>query len=81
MIKWLLFGIVLCSVDLEADSPQGEIRFQAAGDSKVWVGQELELHLDLLSTGFSFSGQQFSLPEVRGAFLLQADSFTQFSDR
>jgi hypothetical protein len=61
---------------MAADSPQAEIRFQPGREGTVWVGQELELNLDLFSTGFSFGGQQFILPEVSGAYLLQADSST-----
>ena len=61
---------------LASDNLQGEIRLQPAREGTVWVGQELELNLDLLSTGFSFGGQHFNLPEVSGAYLLQADSST-----
>ena len=59
-----------------ADNLQGEIRLQAAHEGAAWVGQEVELNLDLMSTGFSFSGQQFSLPDVAGAYLLPVDSST-----
>jgi hypothetical protein len=59
-----------------ADGVQGEIRLQPGREGPVWVGQELELNLDLFSTGFSFGGQHFNLPEVSGAYLLQADSST-----
>lgn len=78
MLPGVIFLILLlsCSGSLLADTLQGEIRLQAAREGPVWVGQELELNLDLMSTGLSFSGQQFSLPEVNGAFLMQADSST-----
>ena len=72
----LLLLALFFARELPANELQAEIRFQPARDGAVWVGQELELNLDLLSTGFSFSGQQFSLPEVGGAYLLQADSST-----
>jgi hypothetical protein len=55
---------------------QGEIRFARALDEPVWVGQEVELHLELWSDGFSFGDQLLILPEVPGGFLLQADSST-----
>ena len=76
MNKRLLMALLVFAGDLTADSLQGEIHFQPAREGTVWVGQELELQLDLMSTGFSFSGQQFSLPDVSGAYLLQADSST-----
>ncbi len=67
---------LFASNGLAADSLQGEIRFQPAREGAVWVGQELVLNLDLMSTGFSFSGQLFSLPDVAGAYLLPVDSST-----
>jgi len=76
MNRFLLLALLFVTGDLAADSLQGEIRFLPAREGPVWVGQELELQLDLMSTGFSFSGQQFSLPDVSGAYLLQADSST-----
>ena len=76
MNRHLLIALLFFAGDLTADSLRGEIRFQPAREGTVWVGQELELQLDLMSTGFSFSGQQFSLPDVSGAYLLQADSST-----
>jgi hypothetical protein len=73
---FFLLLLTLPGVSMAADSPQAEIRFQPGREGPVWVGQELELNLDLFSTGFSFGGQQFILPEVGGAYLLQADSST-----
>jgi len=54
----------------------GEIRFEVGRGGATWLGQELELHLDLWSDGVSFGDQSFLLPEVKGAYLLQADSNT-----
>ncbi len=54
----------------------GEIRLQFAAEQPVWVGQQVTLNLDLLTTGFSFGDQQFLLPEVSGGFLLQTDTTT-----
>jgi len=77
MTRLLAFALLLLSIEGQsAESVQGDIRFHADTKNVVWVGQELELQLDLLSTGFSFGGQVFSLPEVKGAYLLQADSNT-----
>ena len=55
---------------------QAELRLSAASEEPVWVGQELELYLEMWSDGFSFGSQQFVLPEVRGGFLLAGDSST-----
>jgi hypothetical protein len=55
---------------------QGEVRLLAERQEASWLGQELELYLELWSDGFSFGDQLFALPEVKGAYLLQADSST-----
>jgi hypothetical protein len=55
---------------------QGEVRLLAERQEASWLGQELELYLELWSDGFSFGEQLFVLPEVKGAYLLQADSST-----
>lgn len=55
---------------------QGEIRFAPAAEGTVWVGQKVELNLELWSTGYSFGDQVFALPEVPGGYLFQADSTT-----
>ena len=66
---------MLVSAQANADL-QGEIRFEAGREGATWLGQELELNLDLWSDGVSFGDQTFVLPEVKGAYLLQADSST-----
>lgn len=53
---------------------QAEMSFRPARAEAVWVGEKLELHLELWSNALSFSGQWYVLPEVQGAFLLQAES-------
>lgn len=70
----LLLLLLLRAGDLAALG--GEVRFFPAAEKPVWVGQELELYLELWSNGLSFSDQRFVLPEVRGAFLLQPDAST-----
>jgi hypothetical protein len=55
---------------------QAEVRFAAAGTEPVWVGEEVELHLEMWTDGLSFGDQLFVLPEVPGGFLLQGDSST-----
>ena len=72
----LLLTLFLPLAALAEDSLQGEVRFRAAADGTVWVGQQQELHLELWSTGFRFGDQQFQLPEVEGGYLLQADAST-----
>ena len=79
-VSWrcLLLGLLLLQYGytLASDRPQGDVRLNPAIEGPVWVGQELMLNLDLMSTGFTFGSQQFSLPEIRGAFLMQPDSNT-----
>jgi hypothetical protein len=74
LTELLLLVLFLKSGSLAA--LQGEVRFFPSTEEAVWVGQELELNLELWTNGFSFADQRFVLPEVRGAFLLQADAST-----
>ena len=74
---WLACLAVLLSSPTCADGELlGDIRFQAATDEVSWVGQQLELQLELWTNGFSFANQLFVLPEVKGAYLLQPDATT-----
>ena len=79
-LSWLWLTLLLLSAQLlpvaAAASLQGEVRLVAARAEPVWVGQEVELYLELWSDGFSFGDQLFALPEVKGGFLLQGDSST-----
>jgi len=61
---------------IAADDLQGDVRFAADRDGPVWVGEQVNLHLELWTDGFSFGDQQFTLPEVPGGYLLQGDSNT-----
>lgn len=75
----LLCGLALLLVPgtgSALDALQGEIRFTPAREGTVWVGEKLELNLELWTTGYSFGDQLFALPEVPGGYLLQADSTT-----
>jgi hypothetical protein len=81
LTDWLLapalLAMLLGPVRAPAAEPlRGEVRFTAAQAEPAWVGQEVELHLELWSDGFSFGDQLFVLPEVPGGFLLQGDSST-----
>lgn len=75
---WLAVAVWLAlPVAAPADAAlRGEVRFAPARTGSVWVGQEIELQLELWSTGLSFGDQLFVLPEVPGGFLLQGDSST-----
>ena len=74
----LLLAFLCLAVASPASSAQvqGEVRLLAERQRASWLGQELELYLELWSDGFSFGEQLFVLPEVKGAYLLQADSST-----
>ncbi len=77
LLAFMLASLGLASFGLAAsDEPGGEVRLIAERDSAGWVGQEVELYLELWSDGISFGDQLFQLPPVRGGFLLQADSST-----
>ena len=75
LFAWLLLGLAGTPAALAAE-PQAEIRFFADSQETPWVGEQATLNLELWSDGFSFQGQTFSLPEVKGAFLMQPDATT-----
>jgi len=71
----LMVGLLIPGVS-SAQPLQGDVRVHPSQEGAVWVGEKLDLNVELWSNGYSFSGQQFNLPEVVGAYLLQADSST-----
>jgi len=72
----LLAALLLPGTAAAADALKGDLRFAAQRDGPVWVGEQLNLYLELWTDGFSFGDQQFVLPEVPGGYLLQGDSST-----
>jgi len=69
--------VLLQAATVFAQSPDdAEIRLVAANDGPAWVGEKVDVYLDLWTRDLSFSGQAFTLPEARGGYLLQADSTT-----
>ncbi len=77
LVLALILALMVSATAIHASgSLQGEIRFAAERQGAVWLGQEVELYLDLWSDGFSFGDQLFVVPEVKGGYLLQADSNT-----
>lgn len=76
LTEWLICLLVLPGLVQAADAVESEIRFSAASEGPAWVGQEVEIYLELWSNGLSFGDQVFSVPEVPGGYLLQADAST-----
>lgn len=69
--------LLLPAAAVRAQAQEGaEIRFVAAKERPAWVGERIDLHLELWTRDLSFSGQAFTLPEVQGGYLLQPDSTT-----
>ncbi|MEN8166299.1 MAG: hypothetical protein ABFR65_02340 [Pseudomonadota bacterium] len=56
--------------------PQGQVRLSIDTEKQYWVGQRVLVHLELLTTAFSFSEQRFELPRIDGGVLIQTDSST-----
>lgn len=54
----------------------GRVRASVDEADDIWVGQQVDVNLEILTTGYRFSDIQFNLPSVEGAFLLQTDSTT-----
>ena len=74
----LLILLVLLSLTpaaIRADD-RASIRFEASREEAVWVGERLDLNLELWTTDVSFSGQSFVQPQVSGGYLMPAESGT-----
>lgn len=70
----LLLVVLLC-LPIPARTQEGaELRLMASREEAVWIGEKVDIHLELWTASLSFSGQSYTLPEVPGAFLMQTDS-------
>jgi hypothetical protein len=69
--------VLLISLTQAAWAQDGaDIRLLADTGDVVWVGEKVDVHLELWTEALSFSGQAFTLPEAQGGYLLRADSST-----
>jgi len=78
MTRWrpaLCFLLILAGQHVMADV-KGRVRASLESGEVNWVGQQITLNLDVMTTGYRFFDIRFNLPEVAGAFLVQADSTT-----
>jgi hypothetical protein len=55
---------------------KGRVNIGLTHAQQAWLGQQVNINLDLETSGFSFSDIQFNLPEVGGAILMQPDTTT-----
>lgn len=76
LTEWLICLLACPALAQASDAVEAEIRFDVAEAGPAWVGQEIELYLELWSNGLSFGDQVFRVPEVPGGYLLQADAST-----
>lgn len=53
------------------DAPQAQVRAGLETTDTVWVGQQIGLTVDILSTGSTFNKQRVYLPDVAGALILE----------
>ena len=60
---------------LPGSSPAEDIKANATikfeGKGPFWVGQMVQIHLELWSTGFMFSGQRFDIADIPGALVFK----------
>lgn len=72
----LLAGLLLAApAGVQADEG-ASIRFEASRGEAVWVGERLDLYLELWTSDVSFSGQSFVQPQVSGGYLMPPESGT-----
>ena len=53
-----------------------EVRLALGRDGPAWVGEKVDVYLELWTRDLRFSGQALTLPEAQGGYLLQPDSTT-----
>jgi len=75
-VKWAWFCLFLLLPVCAWAAPQGAVRISVDQEKPLWVGQRVLVYLEILTTGFSFSGQRFDMPRIEGGVLLQTDSST-----
>ncbi|NJN47633.1 MAG: protein BatD, partial [Candidatus Competibacteraceae bacterium] len=76
LIGRVLLAMVLLSSAGPAFALEARADFRVSGEGSFWVGQRIVVEIDLLSTGFSFSNQQFDLPDLPGVVLMPPDNAT-----
>ncbi len=54
-----------------AEPLEARVRAGLESSSEIWVGQQVGLTVDILTTGFTFAKQRIHLPEVTGALVLE----------
>jgi hypothetical protein len=67
----LLFAALHAAADVK-----GRVGVSLQDTPTAWLGQQVNIYLDLETTGFSFADIHFSLPQVSGAILMQTDTST-----
>lgn len=71
-------AIVLIALFATAASAnvKGRVQASLAENGELWQGQQITVHFDLETTGFSFTDVHLQLPDVPGAILMQTDTTT-----
>ena len=75
-ISLLLAGLLLALPAAARSDEVASIGFEASHADVVWLGERLDLYLELWTTDVSFSGQSFVQPQVNGAYLMPPESGT-----
>ena len=70
-----MLGLLLLCTSLQAEET-ADVRILPGTDDAVWVGEKVDVYLELWTNQLSFGDQFFVLPEVNGGFLMQPDSTT-----
>lgn len=67
---WLL-ATVLQLVAVPAQAIDARVRAALDVEGDAWIGQQVVLKIELLTSGLSFRGQRIRLPDVPGALVLE----------
>ena len=63
---------IIAATDASAAEPlEARVRAGLENGGEIWVGQQVGLTVDILTTGFTFAKQRIHLPEVTGALVLE----------
>lgn len=75
-LKAFVLVALLVAASQAAANVKGRARASLGDAPETWLGQQVNVYLDLETTGFSFADVHFSLPEVDGAVFMQTDTTT-----
>ena len=64
-------GLMLLATSFSTHAVEAKVRAGIESGETTWVGQQVGLYVDIMTSGVRFGGQRIRLPEVPGALILE----------